>query len=268
MKELSLQEVKDIELDILIHFNEFCKSNNIRYFLAFGTLLGAVRYHGFIPWDDDVDVLVPREDYNRLISLFQDDDKYRLYAFERNGEYRFPFAKLTNCKTRLIELAYPNNGVDLGVSIDVFPLDYWHDDYKLAQKEVKKIARDVSFLGWTKANKIEIKNPIRFVIWKLIIAFCKLQGSGHYIKKITNRSTKYNKVGSVFAGAKVWPIWGERCIIPAEVFTDCVDIEFEGEMFPAPIGYDTYLTCLYGDYMPEPPVEKRKTHHSFKAYRL
>lgn len=69
-------------------------------------------------------------------------------------------------------------------------------------------------------------------------------------------------------GVKTWYSYGERDIIPAEVFADTIEIEFEGQMFPAPIGYDTYLTCLYGDYLPEPPKEKQKTHHNFKAYRL
>ena len=102
MKELSLQEIKQVELEILKEFNSFCEENNIRYFLAFGTLLGAIRYKGFIPWDDDVDVLVPRDDYNRLLKQFQNNEKYCLYAFERDKKYSFPFAKLCDMKTRLL----------------------------------------------------------------------------------------------------------------------------------------------------------------------
>ena len=87
MKELTLQELKEIEFDLLKVFDTFCRENNIRYFLAYGTLLGAVRYKKFIPWDDDVDLLIPREDYNRMISLFRDDDRYRLFAFEKDETY-------------------------------------------------------------------------------------------------------------------------------------------------------------------------------------
>ena len=87
MKELTLQEIKEIELDILKMFDSFCTENNIRYFLSHGTLLGAIRYKGFIPWDDDVDLLVPRKDYNRLLDLFQDSEQYQLFAFEKNQEY-------------------------------------------------------------------------------------------------------------------------------------------------------------------------------------
>ena len=81
MKELTLQELKEIEFDILKMFDSFCRDNNIKYYLAFGTLLGAIRYKKFIPWDDDVDVLVPREDYDKLIRIFRDDSKYCLFFF-------------------------------------------------------------------------------------------------------------------------------------------------------------------------------------------
>ena len=94
MKELSLNELKEIELETLKMFHAFCVEHNIRYFLAYGTLLGAIRYKKFIPWDDDVDLLIPREDYDRLLTLFQDNEKYKLYSFERNPDYLFTFAKL------------------------------------------------------------------------------------------------------------------------------------------------------------------------------
>jgi lipopolysaccharide cholinephosphotransferase len=249
-------------------FRTFCEENNIQYFLAYGTLLGAIRYKGFIPWDDDVDVLVPREDYDRLVKLFRDSDKYRLYAFERNQKYRFPFAKLCDMDTRLTEIYYPNNGVELGVSVDIFPLDNWSDNLDEARMEAKHIHKNMSWLRVTQMDKPNTQNPIKFAYWYLIMAFVKLIGSKHFINKIINESNKPEQKGSPYVGAKVWCLYGERGIIPAEAFADSVEIEFEGEQFSAPVGYDTYLTCLYGDYLPEPPVEKRKTHHSFKAYRL
>ena len=268
MKELSLEELKAIEMDILKTFNAFCVKNNIRYYLAFGTLLGAIRYKGFIPWDDDIDVLVPREDYERLMMLFQDSDKYRLYAFERNERYRFPFAKLCDMSTSLTEVFYPNNGVDLGVGIDIFPLDNWADDMEAARKELRRISRYNSLLSFTKGDKIHTKNPLKYMVWGAIVMCCKLCGSKYFIRKVIKECNKPEQKGSRYIGAKAWPIWGERVITPAEAFTETIEIEFEGELFPAPKGYDIYLTCLYGDYLPEPPVEKRKTHHSFKAYKL
>lgn len=268
MKELSLQELKEIELDILKMFDAFCKEHNIRYYLAFGTLLGAIRYKKFIPWDDDVDVLVPREDYDKLLSLFEDSDKYRLYAFEREPKYRYPFAKLCDMTTRLIEVYYPNNGVDLGVGIDIFPLDNWDNDLKKAKLENRRITRYAACLSYLKVDSPATNNPLRYAVWSAIIAYCKMRGSAYFIRKITKECHKPEQKGSCHVGAKVWPIYGDRGIIPASAFADAVEIEFEGEKFPAPSGYDTYLTCLYGDYLPEPPVEKRKTHHHLQTYRL
>lgn len=93
MKELTLQELKEIEFDILKMFDAFCKENDIKYYLSHGTLLGAIRYGKFIPWDDDVDLLIPREDYNKMITLFKDNGRYQLFAFE---------------KTKTIAIQWPN----------------------------------------------------------------------------------------------------------------------------------------------------------------
>lgn len=268
MKELSLQEIKEISLDILRKFDSFCKENNITYYLAFGTLLGAIRYKKFIPWDDDIDVLVPRKDYNKLLTLFKDDEKYHLFAFEKNKKFLFPFAKLCDMTTRKEETFYSSNGLDLGVEIDVFPLDAFDNDLEDAKKEAKRISKNMKHLGLSKLNKLCIANPIKRVAWGIYVGGCKLLGGKYFVKRIIKESNKPKQKESRYLGVKTWCIWGERGIIPAEVFADTVDIEFEGEMFPAPKDYDTYLTCLYGDYLPEPPKEKQKTHHSFVAYRL
>lgn len=267
MKELTLQELKKIEFDILKMFDAFCKENNIKYYLSHGTLLGAIRYKKFIPWDDDVDLLIPREDYNRMLSLFKDTERYQLFAFEKNKKYRFPFAKLCDMTTQKVEIGL-DNGVELGVDIDLFPLDVWNDDLEKARKEVRYIKRNMMYLGLTKADKVIEPNTSKRLIKCVLRVLCKMAGSAHFIKKI-HKTIQYDSLdGKRYIGCKAWCVYGEKGIIPAEVFADTVDIEFEGQMFPAPIGWDTYLTCLYGDYLPEPPKEKQKTHHGFKAYRL
>ena len=267
MKELTLQELKEIEFDMLKMFDAFCKENNIRYFLAYGTLLGAIRYKKFIPWDDDVDVLVPREDYDRLLHLFQDNEKYRLYAFEKNENYLFPFAKICDLETRKDEFGY-ESGIELGVDIDVFPLDAWDDDFEKAKKEAKYIKRNMGYLRLSKLRKPDSVNPIKRFIKGIVMGYCKMLGGKHYIKKILKASNKPEQQGTNYVGAKSWCVYGDRGIIPAEAFAEAIEVEFEGRMFPAPVGYDAYLSCLYGNYLPEPPKEKQKTHHSFKAYRL
>lgn len=267
MKELSLAELKEIEFDILKMFDSFCKENNIKYFLAYGTLLGAVRYKKFIPWDDDVDVLVPREDYKRLLKLFKDNEKYCIFHFDKNEEFLFPFAKICDMTTFKDEYGY-NSSLKLGVDIDIFPLDAWDDDLEKAKKEARHIKKLMFYLGLTKLKRPDSINPVKRIIKGIMIAWCKLHGGKYYIRKIEKAAQKRGQSGNYYVGAKSWCVYGEKGIIPAKAFAEAVDIEFEGEKFPAPVGYDTYLTCLYGDYLPEPPLEKQKTHHSFKAYRL
>jgi len=267
MKELSLQELKEIEFDILKKFDAFCKENNITYYLSHGTLLGAIRYKKFIPWDDDVDVLVPREDYNRLLSLYKDDERYQLFAFERNPKYRFPFAKLCDMTTRKVE-DNTNNGVDLGVDMDIFPLDAWDNDREGAKREVQRLVKYRFRLTLTKLRKSMSASALKRFVWHIIMAFYKMLGSQHFIKKIIRESRAHESESGAYLGNKAWCVYGERDIIPAEVFAGTTEIEFEGEMFPAPADYDRYLTCLYGNYLPEPPKEKQKTHHTFTAYRM
>lgn len=267
MEELSLQELKEIELGLLEQFDSFCAENNIRYFLSHGTLLGAVRYKKFIPWDDDVDLLVPREDYDRLIAIFQDSERYKLFSVERNPAYRYPFAKLCDMSTRKEEFHY-NNGVDLGVDLDIFPLDAWNDDLHKARKEARRISRNMFGLGLSKLDKPDSLNPLKRAVKGVVMAFAKMLGSRYFIQNILKEACKEEQHGKNYLGCKVWCIYGERGIIPAEAFAETIDMEFEGKKYPVPKGYDTYLTCLYGDYLPEPPKEKQKTHHAFHAYRV
>lgn len=267
MKELTLDELKIIEFDILKHFDAFCKEHNIRYYLAYGTLLGAIRYKKFIPWDDDVDVLVPREDYERLLKIYEDNAQYKLYAFEKDGKFHCPYAKLCDLSTRKVMPKYRNSDVIPGVEIDIFPLDCWNSDYEKAQKEAQSISRDILLLEASQLTESPIKKGMKAVLWKLVSVYARIRTDKHFNKKIVKKSKTNKQDNPSFVGSKSWCIYGKRGIIPAEAFADVTYVEFEGEMFPAPVGYDTYLTCLYGDYLPEPPVEKRKSNHHFKAYR-
>ncbi len=267
MEELTTREVQDIEFEILKYFDAFCKEHNIRYFLAFGTLLGAIRYKKFIPWDDDVDVVVPREDYDRLLSIFQDSEQYHLFAPEKDQSYLFPFAKLCDMTTRKDEFGI-NNGVTLGIDIDIFPLDAWDNDPKKAKRETKRISRYIVSLGLCKMKRSGHKNPLKRLILNMLMIVSKLFGAQYFVKKLIKISNNPKQTGGSNVGAKVWNVYSEKGITSAAFFADAVDVEFEGQMFPAPIGYDGLLTHLYGDYMPEPPKEKQVTHHTFAAYRL
>lgn len=265
MKELSLSEIRIIELEILKHFKEFCEKNDIKYYLSNGTLLGAVKYKGFIPWDDDIDVFVPRKDYDRLIETFQDSLRFRLFSVERNGKYCFPFAKLCDMTTVKVEEDI-DNGVALGLDIDIFPLDAWDVDVAFAKKELKRIQRANFGLNMAKLDRVKSKTKVKRLAKAVLIWVCKRIGAKSFIKRTIRVANRRQEKEPTYLGCKVWPIYGEREIVCASVFAEGVELEFEGEKFVVPIGYDEYLRSLYGDYEQDPPLEKQRTHHRFKAF--
>lgn len=169
--------------------------------------------------------------------------------------------------TRKIESGL-DNGCELGLDIDVFPLDHWDDDIEKARQESKVQRKNMFKLGLTKLRKPDSLHPVKRFIKGIVMVLCKLRGSAYYLEKIIRGADKPEQNGSRYMGGKAWNVYGERDILPAEVFAEAIELEFEGEKFFAPVGYDAFLTSLYGDYLPEPPVEKRKSHHSFTAYRL
>ena len=125
--KLSLKEIQKIELDILLYLDKVCRENDIKYYLSSGTLLGAIKYQGFIPWDEDIDVIFLREDYNKLIKCFENETgRYKLLSIYNSKDYYYPFAKLVDTKTTLIENSKPIN--DMGVYIDIVPMDGYLDD--------------------------------------------------------------------------------------------------------------------------------------------
>ena len=260
--ELSLHDIKAIAVDILKHFKFFCEKNRIRFYLSNGTLLGSIKYGGFIPWDDDIDVLVPREDYDRLIRVYRDSSQYRLFSPEREQAYKFPFAKLCDITTRKEEHNI-DNGISLGIDIDIFPIDECSDHIFgwYIQRKIKYY-----HIGCMLSKFISAKGKPFYK--RMAINYCRSRGFDFFHHRLTMTIKKEILFGNNYKGCLTWPIYGEREIIPAEVFSDTITVEFEGEKFPAPIGYDTYLRSLYGDYEKDPPPEKQKSHHRYTAYRL
>lgn len=268
MKKLSLSEIKKTEFEILKHFRDFCKENNIKFFLSNGTLLGAIKYKGFIPWDDDIDVFVPRKDYDKLIDTFKDTEKYTLYSPERVSSFGYPFAKLCDTTTKKVE---NNISSDLhtGLDIDIFPLDAM-GDLKNAKRKVKWVTFLRKLLAISKSpnNPYKNKSGLKAKAMSKLTTLIKTVGFKFWINRICSIAKDNQNRKSGFFGCAIWPIYGVKEIIDSKEFDSVIQVEFEGEKFPAPIGYDAYLRSLYGNYEKDPPLDKQQTHHIFTAYQM
>lgn len=268
-----INELRQIQLDILNHVNKFCKENNIRYFLAGGTLLGAIRHKGYIPWDDDIDIMMPRKDYEQFKNIYlkKTNTNYKLYHYSVERKYNYPFIKIGDKRTSIIENQIKDN--DFGVNIDIFPLDKFTNDKSIQKKYFSK-NRKLRLLLWRKQNKINWNVKYRSktkTFLKNIILYIYYQGilniiSKNYICKTIDRNSKNlnNSSNLEYMGGYIWGYY-EKELIPIKAFKDSVPVEFEGNFYPAPIGYDRYLTGLFGNYMQLPP-ESERVHHIFTAY--
>lgn len=266
MKEIQdINQLKSIQLEVMDNFHSWCLENKITYFITAGTLIGALRHKGFIPWDDDIDVVMPRKDYDRMITSFPRTGKYRLYATEVDSSCIFPYAKIYDSDTVMIE----GNEVDhpfIGVNIDIFPLENATDDYQDAVKLKESIKFLDDILGvklLDKANRGFAKN-VTVAVLRLV---SKLFSYSFLTQRIIKKATMFiaNKDSKYIVNAVIYAK-GEREILEREWFKETVDLEFERRYYKAPIGADQYMRRLFGDYMQLPPEDKRVSHHRFKAY--
>lgn len=265
MREITLEEQKEILKEILNAFHEFCGEHKLQYYLTGGTLLGAVRHRGFIPWDDDIDVCMPRNDYEKFLDLFDSAGKRFKVVSIRNKDYYLPFAKIVDTTTRLVEMV--DSEFELGIYIDVFPIDNMSNDYQKAFELYKSVTKY--------RNALMIKNIKLSKRRALYKNFMLLSGKTllyivprkWILKKIDEKSQIYRaNDATAYVGMVCAAFYGKREILKDEWFTERCLLEFEGGRFWAPKGYDAFLTQLYGDYMQLPPEEKRVTHHDNKAW--
>lgn len=267
-KEINLELLKKIELDLLKAVHEICEKENLRYSLGGGSLLGAVRHQGFIPWDDDIDIMMPRPDYDAFIAYcLSHEVPFKIWSCETDKSYVDLSAKVYNTET-ILEDDKVVGGSSVGVNIDIFPIDGLGSSYKKAKKAFKSTAFKRNLLiaaHWQKFFRSKTHSwyyePFRFAFFVL----SRFVNKSKLFNSIQNRYKKIDFNTANFAGA-VGGAYREREILPQEVFTEYLELPFENLKFKAIKQYDKYLSSIYGDYMKLPPEEKRVSHHTFKAY--
>lgn len=248
---ISLEELKRIELDILKCVDKYCRDNDLRYSLGGGTMLGAIRHKGFIPWDDDIDIMMPRPDYDKFVKGFSGYHPDLICGiYETDSSWPYAFCKVYNNKTYWKEHGYRKG---LGVFIDVFPIDgypsgkYKRKFYILKLEVLKRLL-------YIKSQNCENWKRVLSKPFIFFVPFSFLQ------KQIKSMLQRYPYEKSKFAGASVGAYAEEECY-PRYVFDEYMDVDFEGIPFMCISKYDIYLKQHYGDYMKLPSMEDREFRH-------
>lgn len=269
---IGVDEQKRILLEILQKMHNICEANGINYYLGYGTLLGAVRHGGFIPWDDDIDIWMFREEYDKLASLFEskEDEYERSYnlklinAYNSNGYYAH-MAKVYDTRTYLIENVIQS--IPIGSYVDIFVIDYLSNDKELAYKLTKSLKKYRRVLD---AKNVKLsKERKMYKNWILLIgriAF-KLINRNWILRKLDTKAQKYAMLtDSKYCGAVSAQVYFEKEVFLTEWFAEKELLSFEDSSFWCPKRYDEILERLYGNYMELPPEEKREKRHENIVY--
>lgn len=269
MREITdIKEIQKHLFDELLFFKKICEENNLSYWLSNGTLLGAIKYKGFIPWDDDVDVMMPYDDFKKLLELKISNDKYTILA-PGYDSWEYPYAKISD-NTTLVKEGNYDFGVQVGVSLDIFPVEPWCGGRKRAILQAEKCSFLCRCMYTSRATFFYTdKTGIKRWILKGIYCFSKLMGSDYFKRKIEKEAKKGALKGfNEFLGSIRWAPYGKREVVISDIFKEIIQVEFGGELFNAPLHYDKYLSQLYGEYMSDLPVEKQVSNHCLTVWKI
>ena len=260
-RQLNEDEIKDLELGVMDYIHNLCEKENINYSLAYGTLLGAVRHKGYIPWDDDIDISLKRDEYDKLYqAVLRDNDPiYKVASWENDARYPYPFYRVYDART-VYENNYIENDIDLGICVDVFPFDYYADVNKEMVKLDTYRRLSVYTLYGIHSKNAGLKNIVRYL---LVLVF-RLTRVKTWNKKMNLLSMQANDNDSID-----YLMENKRTSTKFEktLLDKVMDSPFEDRIYKIPEASHQILSAIYGDdFMEIPPVEKRVKHDDFVAY--
>ena len=260
-KKLDIDEIKEVELGVMDYIHNICKEKGINYSLAYGSLLGAVRHKGFIPWDDDLDIALKRNEYDKLYQAILEDNNsiYKVVSWENDPRYPYPFYRVYDSRT-VYENNYIQNDIELGICVDVFPFD----DYKDVNKEITKLDMyrrlSVYTLYGIRNREAGIKNIIRYLML-VVFRLTRVKTWNKKLNDCSKVSVDSEHIDYLMESKKY------STKIDAKALDEVVECKFEDRVYNIPKDYNHILTTIYGsDYMEIPPLEKRIQHDNFVAY--
>lgn len=258
MRKLELRETQKTLLNILIYTDSILKKHNLRYSLAYGSLIGAARHKGFIPWDDDLDIVMPVQDYLKMLKLGELNDssnRYSLYYPENaSRRYNYPFAKIEDNKTKCHFYKSNDRG---GAFLDIFPLTPLPSND--SQNYLRKLSELHDRLAFTYSRT---DDPIKNLFHILSSPLYK-----YYRNNLEDLSLKYSNLQSYnYLIDSMWGMKKEERLLPKDWFTSYTQLEFENQRFDVISNYDKWLKMVYGDWSTLPPKKERIAHHDYELY--
>ena len=244
-----MKKVWAVQLDLLERFQDVCRRHGLRYFASGGTLLGAIRHKGYIPWDDDIDIMMMREDYEKLLAIAPEEftAPFFFQTVWNDKRYSRGHAQLRNSNTTAILTEekghYPFNQ---GVFIDIFPTDAVPDDEEEQQKQQQAICL------WEKLLNVTVRYPankFKSLPKSVVHAVLSLVPYRVFIRLKEKACTRYNGMGMKRVGLLSFLADDERLVFPAKAFDNVLTVPFESTTIDIPADYDTLLAHQYGDYM-------------------
>ena len=261
LKNITIAQAQDIEFDLFLQFKRVCEENGLRYFLSGGTLLGAARHRDFIPWDDDLDVMMPRKDYDRLLRMRPKlPENLRLFDCESDDKYLYPFAKLCDMRYR-VHFAHHSEERSIGMYIDIFPIETLPDG-KFAKKLYFRRMLLKHILHNAALRSSFLPEEKHIFLKKLLRPYAVHHGANRFVREMNEMARRWQTRRTNHAGVTMVVHYGEREWMPKEIFEPGAEVEFRGVKCAAPKGWDAYLRNLYGDYMTLPPEDQRVTDHA------
>lgn len=270
MKKLSFREVQVKTCDTLRFIDKICREQGFNYFVAYGSLIGVFRHGGYIPWDDDIDIVMPRTDYEKFkkYSIEHADELLPFKWFDHDTVKSYPhnIARMSDTRYKLVFDNERDYGI--GLFVDIYPFDGLGNDLDEAVRIMNKTKRlcSLCFLaGRKKFGRDNTKGILKMLVKFPAYLYAKLRGTDYFLKKINSIATAKDIETSKYVSCPAW--YTEVCIHEKNVF-ETMDADFEGFKVRVPVHYDEFLKLNYGDYMTPPPEDCRKTHHTYDAYEL
>lgn len=264
-QQLNVREIQRVSIDILSWVDNFCRSHDIHYSLGYGALIGAIRHKGCIPWDDDIDIIMTRPEYKRLVELFNEDETMKekglkLFAPELGNNY-FPISRICDMRRTKVYKYYQWSDEQTGVWIDIFVIEAMPDGRTTQMMSLVKKCMKACRSKVLLSKDLSLKKNIKNIVKRLIFA---LYNRDRYISEYLSKVTKIDWDSAQVVGNYASPY--SKDIFAKDIFDKYIRVPFEDIEVSVISSYDHYLKTLYGNYMRFPPKKQQMPRHSANIF--